>query len=65
MVKECPITINNEAVTVAMYDDVAVQFPSIHDKYAQSLKVNYKNNRYTIVDEQKEEPKKVAEPTAE
>ena len=49
MIKECPITINNEAVTVCKYDDVLVQFPSIHDKNAKMLKVSYKNDLYKIV----------------
>lgn len=50
MVKECPITINNEAVTVAAYDEVLVQFPSIHNPKAKTVNVNRKNNRYYIVD---------------
>lgn len=49
MIKECPITINNEAVTVCKYEDVLVQFPSIHDKNAKMLKVSYKNGLYKIV----------------
>lgn len=51
MIKECPITINNEAVTVCMYDDVAIQFPSVHDTKKTFLMVEYKNGHYNIVEE--------------
>ena len=49
MVKECTIKLNNDAATVATYDDVDVQFPSIH-KDAKTVFVNYEDGKYTIVD---------------
>ena len=70
MIKECVITINNEAVTVAAYDDVLVQFPSIHSPKAKTVNVNRKNNRYYIVDGKgkaettKDEPSENDESTA-
>ena len=61
MVKECKVLINNDAVTVIKYDDIKVQVPSIH-RTANTVKVLYKNGKYTVVDddyiEQKSKKKK-------
>ena len=61
MVKECKVLINNDAVTVIEYDDIKVQVPSIH-RIANTVKVLYKNGKYTVVDddyvEQKSKKKK-------
>ena len=56
MIKECPITINNEAVTVAKFGETSVQFPSIH-RDAKTIFVSYENGSYQIVDKPAEEPK--------
>ena len=57
MIKECPVILNNEAVTVVRYDDITIQFPSIkHD--AKKVFVNYENDKYTIVDKMPDEKPK-------
>lgn len=56
MIKECPITINNEAVTVAKFGETSVQFPSIH-RDAKTVFVSYENDRYKIVDNPAKKPK--------
>lgn len=65
MTKDCPITINNELVTVCKFDEVLVQFPSIHDNKAKTVKASFKNGRYTIVDNEKEKPVEVHDEPAE
>lgn len=55
MVKDCKVTLNNEAVTVVCFGDVEIQFPSIH-RDVKYLRVLYKNGRYSIVDDNYEEP---------
>lgn len=49
MVKECPVILNNEAVTVVRYGEVNVQFPSIK-KDAKTVFADYIDGRYIIVD---------------
>lgn len=49
MVKECIVKLNNDAVTVATYDGIDVQFPSIR-KDVKSVFVNYEDGKYTIVE---------------
>ena len=49
MIKECPVILNNEAVTVVKFGDVSVQFPSIK-KDEKTVFVKYKNEKYSIVD---------------
>lgn len=56
MIKECPVIINNDCVTVAVYNDIKIQFPSIH-RDAKTVFVSYENDRYKIVDKPAEEPK--------
>lgn len=55
MIKECPVTVNNDDVTVAKFDEISVQFPSIH-REAKTVFVSYENGRYKIVDKPSEEP---------
>lgn len=50
MAKKCFVTLNNCAVTVVRYDDIEIQFPSIH-KNAEYVYVDYDGERYSIVDE--------------
>lgn len=52
MIKECPIVINNDVVTVVKYGDVEVQFPSIHKSVAKVF-VNNENGKYSIIDNAK------------
>lgn len=49
MIKECIVTLNNDAVTVVKYGDVDVQLPAIH-REAKSIFVNYENGKYFVVD---------------
>ena len=30
MTKQCPVILNNKAVTVVKFDNIEIQFPSIH-----------------------------------
>lgn len=57
MIKECEVILNNSAVTVVKFDDNLVQFPAIC-KNAETVIVEYKDEEYKIVDEDK--PKKKA-----
>ena len=49
MIKDCRVILNNEAVTVACFDNIEVQFPSIHRK-ADYVRVLYQDEKYKIVD---------------
>lgn len=49
MVKECTVILNNDAVTVVVYDGIRVQLPSIKRK-AQSVFVDKRGSRYIVVD---------------
>lgn len=55
MAKKCPITLNNGAVTCFMYGDIEVQAPAIADKNATEVEVEYKDGKYTIVEDKKKE----------
>ncbi len=50
MIKECPVLLNNEAVTVVKYGDAEIQFPSIK-KDAKKVNVKFDNGKYSIVDD--------------
>lgn len=52
MVKNCPVILNNDAVTVIEFDGVKVQLPSIN-KDAEKVCVSFENGRYEIVSESK------------
>ena len=49
MIKKCKVILNNDAVTVARFDNINVQFPSIHKK-EEFVNVLYKDGKYKIVD---------------
>lgn len=49
MVKECNVLINNEEVTVVMFNNTEVQFPSIK-KECKSVFVSFENGKYSIVE---------------
>ena len=49
MVKECLVTLNNEAVTVVKFDNIDIQFPSIH-KNEKTVFVKFEDGKYSIVD---------------
>lgn len=55
MIKNCNVLINNEAVTVFDYDGIEIQVPSIR-RNAKTIKVLYKNGKYTVVDDNYIEP---------
>lgn len=64
MVKECKVTVNNDAVTVAIFNGVSVQFPSIR-RNAKTVYVKSENGKYSIVDELTESIDNTAEESAE
>lgn len=64
MIKECPILINNTAVTVAKYDDVEVQFPAIN-KDVKTVFVDFTEGKYNIVDKKEIEKATVEKPVEE
>ena len=47
MVKECNVILNNDAVTVVVYDGIRVQLPSIKRK-AQTVFVDKRGSRYIV-----------------
>lgn len=50
MIKECLVTLNNELVTVVLFDDKHIQFPAIN-REATMLKVCFDDGKYFIVDD--------------
>ena len=50
MVKECRVVLNNDLVTVVLYDDVYVQLPSIN-KNSQTVYVDNQWGFYSVVDD--------------
>ena len=48
MIRKCIVTINNDDVTVVQYDNIDIQFPSIH-KNAKVIYVDGEHGKYTIV----------------
>lgn len=64
MIKECPILINNSAVTVVKYDDVEVQFPAIN-KDVKTVFVDFTEGKYNIVDKKEIEKATVEKPVEE
>lgn len=64
MIKECPILINNTAVTVVKYDDVEVQFPAIN-KDVKTIFVDFTEGKYNIVDKKEIEKATVEKPVEE
>ena len=55
--KECPVILNNDAVTVIQYGDKKVQIPSIK-KNAKTVMVEYKGGHYCVVEKQKKTAQK-------
>lgn len=55
MIKDCNVLINNDAVTVARFNGVDVQLPSIH-RSAKEIRVCYSNGKYFVVDDDYIEP---------
>jgi phage gp45-like len=64
MIKECPILINNTAVTVVKYDDVEVQFPAIN-KDVKTVFVDFTEGKYNIVDKKEIEKATIEKPVEE
>lgn len=56
MTKECPVIINNAAVTVVKFDNTEVQFPSIGTD-AKTVKVKFAKGKYTLVGDSEPEVK--------
>lgn len=54
MTKQCPVILNNKAVTVVKFDNIEIQFPSIH-KDAKTVFVKFEDGKYTIVENIEEE----------
>lgn len=54
MTKQCPVILNNKAVTVVRFDNIEIQFPSIH-KDAETVFVKFEDGKYTIVENIEEE----------
>ena len=50
MVKECPVIISNECVTVVRYDGIDIQLPSIGKDAKSVLIIKHSNGSYQIVD---------------
>lgn len=48
MILECPVIINNNAVTVIKYGNIDVQFPSVR-KDVKTLMVKCDNGKYSLV----------------
>jgi len=49
MIKNCSVIINNEAVTVVVFDGKEVQLPSIK-REARKVLVKFENGIYEVVD---------------
>ncbi len=49
MIRECPVMLNNEAVTVVRYGDILIQF-SAQGKGIKKVYVDYQDGRYRITD---------------
>lgn len=58
MIKECPVILNNEAVTVVKFGDVSVQLPSIK-KDSKTVFVKCENEKYSVVDGIQDEAEEV------
>lgn len=56
MIKECPVILNNEAVTVVRFDNIDIQFASI-GKNAKTIFVKSENGKYAMVNNAEEQDK--------
>ena len=61
MIKECPVILNNDVVTVVKFGDTEIQFSSIM-KDVKTVKVKYENGKYSIVNHAEEPKAKVKAP---
>lgn len=50
MVKECPVIMNNDLVTVVRYDGIDIQLPSVGKDAKSVLIIKHSNGSYQIVD---------------
>lgn len=48
MIKECPVIINNDAVSVVRFDGIDIQFPPV-GKNVKSVNVEFNDGKYAIV----------------
>lgn len=55
MVKECPVIINNDCVTVVRYDGIDIQFPSVGKDTKSVFVTKHSNGSYHITDSIKAE----------
>jgi len=60
MILRCPVTLNNELVTVVDVNGSLVQIPAIHRK-ASEVNILIKNGQFNVVDDNYVEPKNVDE----
>ena len=54
MIKECPVIMNNEAVTVVRFNGIDIQFPSVGQENIKFLNVKFENGKYSITDDKEE-----------
>ena len=50
MIKECPVILNNDSVSVVKFGNTEIQFPAI-GKEAKTVKVECEDGKYSIVTE--------------
>lgn len=48
MIKECPVIMNNEAVSVVSFDGIDIQFPCL-GKNIKKVNVKFEDGKYSIV----------------
>lgn len=61
MIKQCPVIINNGAVTVIKFGDIDVQLPYCNKKDIKTLNVKFENGQYSIIDDIDETVKEIVE----
>lgn len=61
MIKQCPVIINNGAVTVIKFGDIDVQLTYCNKKDIKTLNVKFENGQYSIIDDIDETVKKIVE----
>ena len=54
MIKECPVIINNDALSVVKFDDIDIQLPPL-GKNTKNVNVSFDNGKYSIVKDIKTE----------
>lgn len=58
MIKECPVIMNNDDVTVVKFDGTDIQFPSVNNDGVKTLNVKFDNGKYSIVNEIEAKPER-------